>query len=129
MASLKERLDAIIDELNRYTPGSTTASTTGTQPGPGTDTEALPGDSRLDWVGDAVRGVLGELSIPQLTADDFGGLVQARTRVIVVIDVEENGLVVPGSLIWRQSSGYTAVDLKIEAAIRTWRFQPDPGST
>lgn len=87
---------------------------------------SLPGDSRLEWVGGGSRRPVGALALPEFGADDLGGLVDARITYIIVFDVNWKGHVVPGSLILRQSSGYTAADQKVHRAVNTWHFEPAP---
>ena len=101
-----------------------------TEEGPGTPsaTTELPGGA-IEWVGSGSRQPAGELTEPELTASDFGGTVPARVSYLVVFEVDEDGLVVPGSLILRQSSGYTLADQKVRRAISTWRFDPAPGTS
>ncbi|MCK4513798.1 MAG: hypothetical protein KAU31_01000 [Spirochaetaceae bacterium] len=89
---------------------------------------SLPGDSSLDWVGGGSRGAVGELALPEIGSADLGGLVPARVVYIIVFDVYSAGRVVPGSLILRQNSGYTAADQKVRRAVSSWRFEPAPGS-
>jgi outer membrane biosynthesis protein TonB len=122
----QERLDAIANSLAQGPPGpgtSTSGSETST-----TTTSGPPGVGPIEWVGGGTRTFLGTQAMPSLTSDDFGGLVPARITYIMVFDVNADGLVVPGSLIFRQSSGYTAADQKVRRAVSSWRFDPAPGS-
>ena len=121
----QERLDAIIRSVDRSTAGPATPSTST----PSTSGDATgTGDPRFEWLGGGTRTVLGELGMPDLTSADFGGLVPGQFTYILVFDVNADGLVVPGSLIFRQSSGYTAADQKVRRAVATWRFESAPGS-
>jgi outer membrane biosynthesis protein TonB len=94
----------------------------------GPATTSLPGGSTIEWVGGGSRRPVGELALPNLSATDFGGQVPARVSYLIVFEVNEDGLVVPGSLILRQSSGYTLADQKVRRAVSTWRFDPAPGT-
>ena len=125
-----DRLNQVFRELNNPSRSSSnTSSTSGrTDPNATTDTDSLPGNSRLDWGRQAVRGPIGELEVPTLSASDFGGLVPAETEVIVFFDVNEDGQVVPGSIFVPQSSGHLAVDGKILDTVRRWRFEPKSGA-
>ncbi len=89
---------------------------------------SLPGDSSLNWVGGGSRRAVGELALPDIGSDDLRGLVPRRLTYIIVFDVNSNGVVVPASLILRQSSGYTAADQKVRNAVTRWHFEPAPGS-
>ena len=102
------------------------------QPGPGGDgttvsRQQLPGDAAIDWIGSGSRTVL-QSPLPQIVAQDLGGQVPAWIDYIVVFDVDSAGTVVPGSLIFRQNSGYTAADQKVREAIQRWQFEQAPGS-
>jgi outer membrane biosynthesis protein TonB len=115
-------------------PSATTGS--GSEPSDSTDPNAtpraastsLPGGGSIEWVGSGSRRPVGRLSLPGLSAADFGGQVPARVSYLIVFEVNAEGLVVPGSLILRQSSGYTLADQKVRAAVSTWRFDPAPGA-
>ena len=87
-----------------------------------------PGQSTMEWIGTRSRRPVGVLSLPTFASSDFGGLVPARVSYVVVFDVSADGLVVPGSIILRQSSGYTSADRKVVNAVASWRFEPVPGS-
>ncbi|TVQ17703.1 MAG: hypothetical protein EA382_18520 [Spirochaetaceae bacterium] len=102
------------------------------QPAPSGDGTAvsrqqLPGDAAIDWIGTGSRTVL-QSPLPQIVAQDLGGQVPAWIDYIVVFDVDAAGTVVPGSLIFRQNSGYTAADQKVRQAIQRWQFEAAPGS-
>ncbi len=90
--------------------------------------QELPGNNAIEWVGAGPRAAIGELRLPRLTASDFGGQVPARVDYIIIFDVNDAGVVVPGSLILRQSSGYTLADQKVRRAVQSWRFDPAPGT-
>ncbi|MFW5883921.1 MAG: hypothetical protein ACOCVW_00440, partial [bacterium] len=111
----------------------TSGETDGTDgDGPPTDpaTTDVPGGGAIEWVGSGSRRPIGELTRPELAASDFGGTVPARLSYLVVFEVDEDGHVVPGSLILRQSSGYTLADQKVRRAVSTWRFDPAaPGTS
>ena len=83
----------------------------------------------VQWVGGGTRRLIGAPALPQLTAADFGGAVPARVSYVVVLEISAEGFIVPGSLILRQSSGYTAADAKVRTAVSTWRFETAPGSS
>ncbi|MFW6288989.1 MAG: hypothetical protein ACOC2Q_04340, partial [Spirochaetota bacterium] len=128
-----ERLSELIRSLENP-PSSTSGSESGTRSGDGGDegpasaTTALPGGSAIEWVGSGGRRPVGGLALPTLTAEDFGGQVPARISYLIVFEVNADGLVVPGSLILRQSSGYTRADQKVRASVSTWRFEAAPGA-
>lgn len=107
-------------------PGVADGSATGSDEGRDIDpaTTDVPGGGAIEWLGSGSRRPVGELTRPALTASDFGGTVPARVSYLVVFEVDEDGLVVPGSLILRQSSGYTLADQKVRRAVSTWRFDP-----
>jgi len=135
LAELLEALEnpGVIGSDDEATDGAGPAdgAETGRDEGPATDsatTTELPGGA-IEWVGSGSRQPVDELTEPKLTASDFGGTVPARVSYLVVFEVDENGLVVPGSLILRQSSGYTLADQKVRRAISTWRFDPAPGTS
>lgn len=124
----QRRLDAVIrsvDSDNRSVAGDTWVSEQ-------TPTDAqetgLPGASDLEWVGGGTRRAVGTLALPDFDAEDFGGDVPARLALVVVFDVNADGLVVPGSLILRSGTGYTRADQKVRGALSRWRFEPAPGS-
>lgn len=110
-------------------PGEADGSDGGVDDGPSTpsSTTEVPGGA-IEWVGSGSRRPVGELTRPDLTASDFGGTVPARVSYLIVFEVDEDGLVVPGSLILRQSSGYTLADQKVRRAVSTWRFDQAPGT-
>ncbi len=83
----------------------------------------LPGDGIIEWIGSGGRQAVST-DLPPLTGEDFGGQVPARVNYIIVFEVDSAGAVVPGSLILRQSSGYTLADQKIRSAVLRWRFEP-----
>ena len=124
----QDRLDQILQSLR----SSAIRADQSRQPVTGDETDStevsLPGDSRLEWVGGGSRSPVGMLALPEISAADLGGLVPARITYIIVFDVNSDGLVVPGSLILRQNSGYTAADQKVRRAVSSWRFEPAPGS-
>ena len=125
---LEELTEALENPPEADTSGSTRPGTSGTATSPGDSTTAIPGGGSIEWVGSGSRRPVGELALPALTASDFGGQVPARISYLIVFDVNENGLVVPGSLILRQSSGYTLADQKVRRAVSTWRFDRAPGA-
>lgn len=129
-----DRLVDLMDALENP-PGTTDSGEddgveTGSDEGRDTDpaTTDVPGGGAIEWLGSGSRRPVGELTRPALTASDFGGTVPARVSYLVVFEVDEDGLVVPGSLILRQSSGYTLADQKVRRAVSTWRFDPAPGT-
>jgi len=122
-----DRLDRLIDSLSNPAGPASVAGPeqTGNE---NVSRQELPGNSALEWVGAGPRAAIGELTLPQLNASDFRGEVPARVDYIVVFDVNDAGVVVPGSLILRQSSGYTQADQKVRRAVLSWRFDPAPGT-
>ncbi|MFW5783960.1 MAG: hypothetical protein ACOC2Y_04545 [Spirochaetota bacterium] len=134
LPGFSERLSELMDALEtppQASPGTEGDSPSGSRPdatGPGSATTALPGGSSIEWVGSGSRRPVGDLTLPELTASDFDGQVPARASFLIVFEVNADGLVVPGSLILRQSSGYTVVDQKIRRAVSSWRFDRAPGS-
>jgi hypothetical protein len=122
-----ERLDRLLDSLSNPAGPASVAGPeqTGNE---NVSRQDLPGNNAIEWVGSGPRGVVSELTLPRLTASDFGGTVPARVNYIIVFDVNDAGVVVPGSLILRQSSGYTQADQKVRRAVSSWRFDPAPGT-
>lgn len=127
-----ERLGDLVEALeDPRTDGSDDGASdgaAGAEEGPSAPsaTTELPGGA-IEWVGSGSRRPI-VVTQPDLRASDFGGTVPARVSYLVVFEVDEDGLVVPGSLILRQSSGYTLADQKVRRAVSTWRFDPAPGS-
>ena len=123
-----ERLTDLVAALQRPpTAGTQPSDRRATESVAGPSTTSLPGSSQIDWIGAGSRQPR-ELALPQLTASDFGGNVPARISYLIVFEVNADGLVVPGSLILRQTSGYTLADQKVRRAISGWRFDPAPGA-
>ncbi len=91
------------------------------------DVTSVPGGG-VQWVGGDGRSLIGNAARPQVSASDFGGSVPERVHYIIVFQVDETGLIVPGSLILRQSSGYPRVDSNVRAAVQSWRFEAAPGA-
>ena len=124
--------DALLDRVLQSLTSPSTTSNANAQPGtPGDGVSrenTLPGDPRLEWVGGGTRRPIGTLAMPDLASGDFGGLVPARVSWVIVFDVDADGLVVPGSLILRNSSGYTSADQKVRRALASWQFELAPGS-
>ena len=123
-------LERSLENPPSATSGAGQESVTGDRPdaSPSAATTALPGGGSIEWVGSGSRRPVGALALPRLTAADFGGAVPARVSYLIVFEVNAEGLVVPGSLILRQSSGYTLADPKVRATVSTWRFDPAPGA-
>lgn len=124
-ASRLAELVSALDNPPSAGPGSADAPGSGPT---GPSTTSLPGGSSIDWGEAGSRSPIGTLTLPLLTASDFGGRVPARVSYLIIFDVNAQGQVVPGSLILRQSSGYTLADQKVRAALSTWRFEPAPGT-
>ena len=123
-----DRLTDLVEALDR--PLAPRPSGTGEGPPtaePGPSTTPLPGGA-IEWVGTGGRRPLRPLEPPELTAADFGGQVPARISYLFAFKVNDQGLVIPGSLILRQSSGYTLADQKVRMAISSWMFDPSPGA-
>ena len=140
-SGLQARLESVpgfADAFAAYERAITSGPTAGTTPGsptsgpgtPGTDpgVTALPGGGLIDWLGQGGRPLLPGYAMPALTAADFYGSVPARVSYLFSIDVNAEGFVVPGSLILRQSSGYTLADDKVRRAVSSWRFETVQGS-
>ncbi|MFW5684525.1 MAG: hypothetical protein ACOC1I_06715, partial [Spirochaetota bacterium] len=126
---LNELVRAIANPSQAPQPGGDAGTDDGSEAArPGSDPTAIPGGGSIEWVGSGTRRPVGQLVLPRLTASDFGGQVPARISFLVVFEVNEDGLVVPGSLILRQSSGYTLADQKVRRAVSSWRFDPAPGT-
>ncbi len=131
LPGFEQRMSELIRALENppsSTAGSESGTATGGEEGPATATTALPGGSAIEWVGSGGRRPRGQLVLPTLTASDFGGQVPARISYLIVFEVNAAGQIVPGSLILRQSSGYTLADQKVRASISSWGFDPAPGA-
>ena len=135
----EKNLKQVISSLDREaaSPGSSSGSQSGSgsaaqedqtgqagNQGPGNLSSLAAG--RVQWTGPEGRGQ------PRIDltfySSDFGGNVPARTTIVVIFEVNDRGLVVPGSLIFQQRSPYTVVNDKIARAVRQWSFQPKPGA-
>lgn len=126
MAGFEERLDQILDTLNRP---STVARTELPASDTSTPDEVLPDNvEEIDWFGGGSRRPRDTLFLPDYSSEDFGSQGIARIEYVIVFDVDANGLVVPGSLILRQSSGYTRADELMRSAVSRWSFEPVPGA-
>ena len=124
-----ERLSELVAALERPpVPRTATTEQPTDETAAGPSTTELPGGSVIEWVGTGGRQPRGVLGLPQLTAADFGGQVPARITYLIVFEVDASGLVQPGSLILRQSSGYTGADLKVRQAVSRWAFDAAPGA-
>ncbi len=125
----EDRLREVIRGLED--PDARAAETPPRDSGDGETSVDRPGDTDLPgeitWVGDG-RGLVHEPVLPGLTAAHFGGRVPAQVTYIIVFDVDATGLVLPTSLLFRQSSGYTAADREVAAAVRQWQFEPARGA-
>jgi hypothetical protein len=130
LPGFQEQLDLIMERMVATAsstdtgPGADTSST-----GPGSDgtTTILSGGGEL-WLGESGRHLMADASRPALVADDFGGRVPADIGYVIVFEVDDHGIVIPGSLIFRNSSGYTRADEKVRQTVLTWRFNQSLGS-
>jgi TonB family protein len=126
LPGFEERLDRFVSAVNA--PEGPASAPSPEQTGnTNASRQQISGDSAIEWFGSGPRTVT-DYSEPRLTAADFGGQVPARVNYIVIFDVDAAGRVVPGTLIVRQSSGYTQADQKVRQAILGWRFEPSPSA-
>jgi len=134
LAEKENALEGFAELMEQITQSLISPQSTLDQNQPGTEDGAqfsevsLPGDSSLDWVGGGSRSAVGRLALPQIDSEDLGGLVPPRLTYVIVFDVNADGVVVPGSLILRNSSGYTAADQIVRRVVSSWHFEPAPGS-
>jgi hypothetical protein len=128
----RRRLQDVTNALERRTSDGTATDRapqdgpeTGTQEEPTTEDRA-PGDSRFEWVGTGNRELTNPPAVPQdfFSDADFGGSVPAEASFVVVVEVDQSGKVVPGSIIFQQGSGYLRAKEKLRGRIREWSFQP-----
>ena len=90
-------------------------------------TETIGENAAIQWSGpEGGRGSGGEL--PSITASDFQGPIPPRITFVVAFDVNSQGVVIPGSVVFQRRSGYTQVDRKVRSAILGWNFFPKPGA-
>jgi outer membrane biosynthesis protein TonB len=122
----ENRLAELVDALQNPA-GPMSAPTPAESGTPEVTHQGLPGDGIIEWFGDGERE-LTSFTLPRLSASDFGGQVPAVVNYIIVFEVNSAGSVIPGSLILRQSSGYTLADQKVRQTVGTWLFEPADGS-
>jgi chemotaxis protein histidine kinase CheA len=84
-----------------------------------------PGSADIEWSGTGgARGNPGPL--PDYDPSDFGGRVPGKTTFVAVFEVDDKGVVIPGSIIFQQKSPYSAVNEKLRRAISQWSFDAKP---
>jgi len=125
IAGLEQRLDDILAALANADAAAPASSIV--PPGETTTTGVnLPENTSLDWLGGGARRPRGTLRLPEYTGADFGPEGFSRIQYVIVFDVNADGRVVPGSLILRQSSGYTLADQRMLEAVSAWAFDLAP---
>jgi hypothetical protein len=84
-----------------------------------------PGSADIEWSGTGgPRGNPGPL--PDYDPSDFGGRVPGKTTFVAVFEVDDKGVVIPGSIIFQQKSPYSAVNEKLRRSISQWSFDAKP---